>query len=234
MSALAAVRSWAPSSSILKTAAPENQHLSLEDVQKWMQARGLPAPAAEPSADRRFVFRTVHYPNRQAAEHDPAKSVTQAFVPGEVAQHLLTLEPFPRVPATKPGLFAVQVAPRALTSTRPQGDRGLFALQQMEAGTIIVAERPTLVVPQTLWLGGTDMKAADILRTMVGRLPRGERGGPGFQETAVMELCNVRPQASCVEEGIMRSNGIGIQLGPSAQSGMCSALFTTLSRCNHE
>jgi hypothetical protein len=231
---LSTFRSWGTSSPASAPKPPENQHQTLDDARAWMKANGLAsgAPLEEPADDRRFVFRTVYYPGFL---HEPGAFVTSSLVQEDTAAHLMTLEPYPALPATDASLVAVQAVPKPPSGPQRQGERGLFALRQIEGGTTLVAERPTLLVPQTLWLGGLELQAPEIFRTLLARLPRatGLLGGPGAQELAVRELCNVKPQASCVEEGIMRSNGIAVQLGAGPSASAHSALFTTISRCNH-
>jgi hypothetical protein len=198
-----------------------------------MKQHGLALSLEEPSEDRRFVFRTVYYPSRHVAEYDPAKFVTSSLVEVDTAAHLMTLDPFPALPALDASLYAVQNVPKPTSGPQRHGERGLFALKQINAGTAVLTERPSLLVPQTLWLGGIEMKAPEIFHKLLSRLPRGARGEPGAQELAVRALCNVKPQASCPEEGIMRSNGIAVQLGAGPRTSSYSALFTTISRCNH-
>jgi hypothetical protein len=110
-------------------------------------------------------------------------------------------------------------------------DSGLFATHSIDSGSVILYERPTLMLPVFIPLGSLEMDKKNIISTMFGRLPSAEDDRPGWQAIALRGLKSSIPQASFPEEGIIRTNGLAITLEHSAHP--YSGVFLQTSRCNH-
>jgi hypothetical protein len=107
---------------------------------------------------------------------------------------------------------------------------GMFASRDIPAGGVILVENPVCLYPSVLGLG-MSLSREQMFKMLFDRLE------PGVREKA-LSLYNSKPASVCTkEEGIVRTNGFGLDLAapkianpPSTQH---SGTFLDLSRCNH-
>jgi hypothetical protein len=185
----------------------------------------------EPPSSESFVFHNISYAPSERRDPDASGAqgknefVTSSLLRSNAAQSLASREPLPSPPAIDHAAFVIREV------NKREGDQGIFALRDLAPGTVVITENPVLVFPSYLWLGGLDGEKEDILRTLFGRL-RDDGAEPLWAE--LMALKNDKSSASCVEEGILRTNGFALDLdhGPDAE-GAYSGVFLHIARCNH-
>ncbi|KIM81175.1 hypothetical protein PILCRDRAFT_503834 [Piloderma croceum F 1598] len=108
---------------------------------------------------------------------------------------------------------------------------GMFANRDIPAGAAILVENPIVVFPGVMGLG-MSMSKDDIFKMLFDRLD------PGVRERA-LSLWNCKPADICgKEEGIVRTNGFGLELAApkiavNPLATRYSGTFLDLSRCNH-
>jgi hypothetical protein len=106
----------------------------------------------------------------------------------------------------------------------------MFATVNIPAGAVILVENPIFILPCMIGFG-TSMSKDKIFRTLFDRLE------PDVRERALL-LWNGKPADVCgKEEGIVRTNGFGLDLAVSGTTNPLamrhSGIFLDLSRCNH-
>ncbi|THH11290.1 hypothetical protein EW146_g8095 [Bondarzewia mesenterica] len=105
---------------------------------------------------------------------------------------------------------------------------GLFATRFLEAGQLVVAEPPLIIVPLVLPMTSPGLSKAHTFRTLFARLEDPHR-------RLLLSLSNCKPASLCSrEEGIIRTNGLSIEL--HATEGYTVAhngVFLITSRANH-
>lgn len=122
-------------------------------------------------------------------------------------------------------------APLYMFEIGDTGDRGLgmFALQDIPAGALVLVEHPVIVAPYLIGLG---MPLSEVYAELFNRLPP-----EACHE--LMCLANSRSLEDCgLLEGIVRTNALGIQLQvppdvPHPELTTHRAVFLNTSRCNH-
>ncbi|KAJ6629818.1 hypothetical protein B0H10DRAFT_1775631 [Mycena sp. CBHHK59/15] len=122
-------------------------------------------------------------------------------------------------------------SPKGTFEIRKAGGRGfgMFALQDIPAGALILVERPIIVGPYIIGLG--NYSESDIYAALLRRLSPDTTA-------SFMALANCKPPSECdTIEGIMRTNGIAINLSvpdvPHPELSTHRAVFLNTSRCNH-
>ncbi|KAJ7496000.1 hypothetical protein B0H11DRAFT_880205 [Mycena galericulata] len=115
---------------------------------------------------------------------------------------------------------------------RPAGKKGMgiFATQDIRAASIIIVEYPATVVQNTMVLN-FGMTKTEAYRELVRRVPEGTL-------PALLQLKNSQPPGMYeLEEGILRSNALGITLpSPAVPASVAmghNAIFLETSRLNH-
>jgi hypothetical protein len=115
-------------------------------------------------------------------------------------------------------------------SPAPGKGSGMFATRNIPAGAVVLVENPVLVYPSVMCVG-MSMSRGDIFKMLFDRLQ------PDVRERA-LSLWNSKPADVCgKEEGIVRTNGFGLDLAApkmaNPPSTLHSGTFLDLSRCNH-
>jgi hypothetical protein len=126
---------------------------------------------------------------------------------------------------------------------RPVGsrinDHGLFAAKTIPVGSIIMSERPSVIFPAVTPLTILDMDKATICRKLFEPLsPNPNESTHELRSLSnFIELKQSYADVSCPEEGVMRTNGMSVTIGKAEPSNALgtqySAIFPTVSRCNH-
>lgn len=192
-------------------------------AKRWAEQRTLSAGAqhliaasassSEARTPDELVYHNIHFDDRTECSTLLA-GATRKQLDGSVAMLPTSL------PSVDGQAFKI--------SEDDRGEHGLFAARALTPGSTIVIERPLLVSPSFLLLRGVAMKKAEIYRVLVDRLPEAQR-------QSVRDLFNCKPPEACgLEEGIVRTNGVAIELETQREGEEThSAVFPTLSRCNH-
>ncbi|KAJ7163557.1 hypothetical protein C8R43DRAFT_879871 [Mycena crocata] len=107
---------------------------------------------------------------------------------------------------------------------------GAFATQALRAAALIHVEYPTAVTQNTIVLNA-GMTMAETYRELINRVPERTR-------STLLHLNNSQPPEMCgLEEGILRSNSVGIALRTPSVPGSVAmghnAIFLETSRINH-
>jgi hypothetical protein len=107
---------------------------------------------------------------------------------------------------------------------------GMFAARDIPAGAVVSVENPLFIYPSVTSLG-MSLSREDIFKMLFDRLD------PDLRERA-LSLWNSKPADVCgKEEGIIRTNGFGLELAApemdNPPSTLHSGTFLDLSRCNH-
>jgi hypothetical protein len=108
------------------------------------------------------------------------------------------------------------------------GEKGMYAAETIQTGDIIVSEHPILVSPTYMCLSGLSMTKAAMYKMLFERLP-------DHQKKSAKAMKNSKGSvASAKEEGIIRTNGIAVELVEDQHGeGVYSAVFENIGRCNH-
>jgi hypothetical protein len=152
--------------------------------------------------------------------------VTSSLLRSDAAQVLASRGPLPSPPAIDSSAFDIRKV------SKREGDQGIFALRDLVPGTVVITERPVLVFPSYLWLGGLDQEKDDILRTLFERL---RKDAPDQLWQELMALKYDKSSAPYKEEGILRTNGFELDLAAASDQNdsSYSGVFLNIARCNH-
>jgi hypothetical protein len=195
------------------------------DAETWARERGLAGldiptqdsngSSVEPGS---LVLRTIRY--QQEEGEDQSKSfVTAALLTTPAARFIDGLRVL-RI--GDPGYKASVLLRTAKTEL---AEKRSVAKQDFESGAMLFAERPSVLIPVCMPLGGLAKDPAEIFAAVFDRLTSTQHG--------IRDLNNRKPEACCEEEGIIRTNGIAVSLGQDGDSGLHSAIFQRLARVNH-
>jgi hypothetical protein len=222
-----AVSPSAASASATQLAAgtrPYNENLfkTLPEAEAFASSRGLSlggmVQKLETHDPGSFTFCTIEFPG---ISEGSLSFITSCLLHSEDKVLIEALHPFhdALLPVAE---LAIEVKPVPDHSD----EHGLFAsTTAIPTGSIIAVERPSVVFPVSMPLGSLDMEAIDVCRTLFGQL-----GGSSNQAKELRLLANSHPNVSCKEEGIMRTNGLGISITATSSH---SGVFSKISRCNH-
>jgi hypothetical protein len=106
---------------------------------------------------------------------------------------------------------------------------GMFAARDIPAGAVIACENPVIVLPVITPVSSVSKE--EMCHMLFDRLDPPERD-------LALSLSNCKPADVCgKEEGIIRTNGIGLELPvpdtPTAPDPTHCGIFLDMSRCNH-
>ena len=106
---------------------------------------------------------------------------------------------------------------------------GMFAARDIPAGAVIACENPVIVVPAIIPV--LSISKEEMCQMLFDQL------NPPKRDIALL-LANCKPADVCgKEEGIIRTNGIGLELpvpdAPTAPDPTHCGIFLDMSRCNH-
>jgi hypothetical protein len=209
-------------------AVSDNVFEDAGEAAAWATARGLSlseleADAAGHAFDQ-LILRCIHHDGNESG----TASWTSALLDASTAAALDANGPFASdvLSLSNPSLFEMGPVPK-LAADASQARRGLIATADIPAGTILVAERPALLLPAVLPLSGVASSVDELCRALFDRLD------PTMRD-AVQGLINSKPEGTCsVEEGIVRTNGISVGLPKNGGHSTYSGVFPTINRCNH-
>lgn len=191
-----------------------------DDVKRWAHKLGetpktlynrVGAQTARMNdAGFKMVFRNVNFKDFQGVTLADAK--IQDLIPKRFDVRPLAVE------------NAYRISPAAGKGS------GMFAVRDIPAGAAILVENPIIVFPNVMGIG-MSMSREEIFKMLFDRLEPDVR-------VRAMSLWNSKPATVCVkEEGIVRTNGFGIQLAApkiaNPPNTGHSGTFLDLSRCNH-
>jgi len=112
----------------------------------------------------------------------------------------------------------------------PEKGLGMFAIRDIPAGAVVLVENPLFVYPSVTGLG-MSLSREEIFKMLFARL------APDMREKALSLFNNKSADICEKEEGIVRTNGIGLGLAapniPNPPATLHSGTFLDLSRCNH-
>ena len=105
----------------------------------------------------------------------------------------------------------------------------MFSVWDIPAGAVIACENPVIVVPAIIPV--LSISKEEMCQMLFDRLDPPERD-------IALSLANCKPADVCgKEEGIIRTNGIGLELpvpdAPTAPDPTHCGIFLDMSRCNH-
>lgn len=188
-----------------------------------------------------------HDKSEQVSEH-VLSTMVPINVPPSTGEHVLFHAP--RFPASNnnikfDGSWAVMQSVRAaLREPYPAPDiprifdikqcedrikgKGMFAKVDIAAGHVFLFEHPVLLHGQNIPIGAGSKGA--FYKTLLNRLPDPE------MRAQVMALDNCKtPEEAGPIEGIMRTNGFGVELDGASDEmyRIHSGVFLQMSRCNH-
>jgi hypothetical protein len=208
--------SWEDKSDV-ELIADENVFDDVKNAEEWASKRGLPIPQAEDSGiNAELVFSCIpHDESATAAWTSALLNTSTAAVLGARAHF--------HIPSPPP-MFEI----RPITEDgREPGDCGIFATANIDPGTVLIVERPALLVPAVFSLSNIASSQSEIFRTLFHRLP------PPVRD-AMYALQNRKPEQVCsTEVGIVRTNGIAVELPSEGSQSRYSGVFPAVSRCNH-
>lgn len=212
-----------PAPATLKASkTPDNEFNKPEDALKWAKARGLELPSIDSAPEGDFTIRTLRYKGA-SGEVSPAFVTAGLFTActkinaaqTEVMDHIA------------PELIKAEVK----THPARSNELGIFATAKIPIGKNIISERPSIILPTHLRLGGMSLRKDELLSQLFRRLPVDQHNGEVAQGDGIRTLYFDPGRGTSREEGIVRDNGFNITLEGENQS--YSGLFLTLSRCNH-
>jgi hypothetical protein len=218
--------------SSMPTIIPKKDENVFEDPESavmWAQDHGINLDKAMfdgPKGLSPYVFHSIRYKEADFMAVDDVSFETSCLIH---VQHLETMEKrlfiTPHLPIDPASIAVSPVPDRA-------DDKGLFATDLIEAGTIAISERPTIILPNTISLGSLEKDKNDISRTLFEHLPVVFNDRPGWQVKLLRDLKNAKSPAECLEEGIIRTNSLAITLEQDTDPNY-NGVFLKLSRCNH-
>jgi hypothetical protein len=174
-----------------------------------------------------LLFHTIRYTSDQTSPSGTMAFETSCLLTKHTRVALGTREhilPLPPLPSTLP--FKLQSIPPGQVGFNIQ-DKGLYATDDIAVGTLIVVEHPLLLSPTYMCLSGLSMTKAELYGMLFQRLPE-------HLKKAALTLRNAKGNTCSREEGIVRTNGIAVELEPDGHGESAySGVFSTVSRCNH-
>jgi hypothetical protein len=208
---------------------------SSAEALKWAQANrvnglaadALAAAGSEAPPAESLVFHNVPYllPDDADSSIVAREFTTSCLLRSDDAERLHGREPLSPALAPQTSAFVVQkVTVPAIQRMARANDVGMHASRAIASSEVIVVERPTLLLPSHLWLGAMNQDALQIIVTLLSRLPQ-------TQASAVKNLKNAKPKPISVEEGIVRTNGLAVDLGNGGPA--YTGILLNISRCNH-
>jgi hypothetical protein len=113
-------------------------------------------------------------------------------------------------------------------------DIGLFATGPIAAGSTLISERPTVIFPSMISLDALSGDIKTLCQTLVNRLVMDDNSQLDDQASEIRKLKNSFQSASCLEEGVMRTNGLAVSFTDArVNCETYSGVFLNISRCNH-
>jgi hypothetical protein len=210
---------------------PDNVFEDAAAAKTWLRDRGLETslPAVEDRADSgNLILRTSRYLEEWNDELSEA-FFTAALLTERAAG---VLDNVPSMRLDSESMHDITVAKTMSESN----ELGRLVKADVEPGTKLIVERPSVLMPRSVSLEGLSTKLDDLFRVLFDRLSQqlgevkeGKSKPSPSQAMNVRKLKNRKPASSCAEEGIMRTNGIAVELGEET----FSALFYRIARINH-
>jgi hypothetical protein len=213
-----------------KAAEPDNVFTNAAAAETWLRDRGIETslPVEDHGDSGNLILRTIRYLEEAGDELSEA-FVTAALLSERAAGVLDKILPLRLDAESVYDITVVHQDPKEL---------GRLVKKDVDPGAILIVERPSVLVPRTISLAGLSTPPENLFRTLFDRLsiPAAEskvkdgKTTPGdSQVKEIRKLKNNKPASSCAEEGIMRSNGIAVELGDES----FSALFPRIAKINH-
>jgi hypothetical protein len=214
-----------------------NIFTDLQNAKDWGAARSLP-PSFLQELDRmaqdqknaedneliRYVFHNLTY--FEKADPRAADVQTACLLSTRTRDALYagpySLFPLPPAVESEPPAFIIDNCPKKAMAN----DKGMFAAREILPGDVIAVERPLIVAPILMWLNSPPGEKGEIYHRLFERLPAALRERAKGMKNG--------KKGYGVEEGILRTNGIAVDLGDSTLGGsLHTALFENTGRCNH-
>jgi hypothetical protein len=175
-------------------------------------------------ASMTLVFRTITFTSGISSLPDATEFETSCLLTkrtlealGGRFQHL----------AQQPVLGPFKIGPMQGHKTFEQNDVGMFATDEIPIGGTIVVEHPLLISPTYICLSSLAMTKSELYKMLFQRLPQPLK-------KLAEKLKSVKPPPCSREEGIVRTNGIAIELHSDEHGeGVYSGVFLNVARCNH-
>jgi hypothetical protein len=229
-----------PMASALVTSAPaqqataDNVLATSSEAEAWMNERGLrlvlPSMDDSDASPPRLILRTIRY--RDAANDKMSEAFfTTSLLTDRAVSFVDGISPLEIGPAYEQDVTTL----KNITATR---ERSRIVEQDIEAGAILMTERPTILVPPVLALGAISASPKELFEAVFERLSsepgkpktKGDKTEPGpSQRDSIRRLKDCKPNATCSEEGIIRTNGIMVDLDGEPYC----AVFYRIARINH-
>jgi hypothetical protein len=171
-----------------------------------------------------YIFCSIEFPDLD----DPVAPAfeTSCLLDSHTKAVIESLKPFSEPPDSE-NIVSRPVAGRA-------DDLGLFTSTLITAGSTIISERPTVLFPSIVSLSAFSGEMKSVCQTLVDRLVVNNNAQLDDQASEIRKLKNSFLSASCLEEGVMRTNGLAVSFpGTSDNCRTFSAVFLNISRCNH-
>lgn len=116
-----------------------------------------------------------------------------------------------------------------ITASANDGRRGMFATRDILAGQVVLVERPAIVFPRAI--PNFPINGKSSFEAVFDQLD-----GPTKAEA--LKLHNCKPKEVCdLHEGIIRTNGLGVDLAPSSKEATSftkhTGIFLKMSMINH-
>lgn len=175
---------------------------------------------ASESVATRLVYRTLHHQKPDSEEGGDHSPRTSCLLTQAASRSLDALKPI-----FLPEFSMYNISPVA---TLDFGDLiGMHATAKIAAGSTILTEYPLVIAPACLSLAGLSSSKEDCFRSLFDRLP-----APMAAHARTMQR-HWRFETNRLEEGILRINGIAVQIPVQDRTETYSALFANTSKCNH-
>jgi hypothetical protein len=192
-----------------------------------LAADALAAAGSEAPQVESLVFHNVPYllPDDADSSDVAREFTTSCLLRADDVKRLSEREPLPPALAPDTDAFVVRKVSVPMTQRAArENDVGMHATRAIASSEVVFVEWPTLLLPSHLWLGAVSQDFGQLVATLLGRLP-------STQAEAVRGLKNPKPKTVLSEEGIVRTNGIAVNLGD--ENTTYTGIFLNIARCNH-
>jgi hypothetical protein len=199
------------------------------EAEAWIQMKGLVfrLPKNDESVPR-LILRTIRYQDDERADGVDSDSFVTAALLTEPAQRFIDNI----TPLRMDSHSSFDLTTSSTKKKELGGGPGIgrYATREINNGELVIAEKPSVLLPTCIGLGGLQISPSELFISLFERLAKAPGKTKKTQAENVGKLKNLKTSScSCPEEGIVRTNGIQVDIGGESYS----AVFFRIARINH-